>query len=181
MRAYNRLMAPLRSVLAVATALLIWPFLLCASPETKEECLQSEGPAIKRAIQPTYPEMARRGRVMGDVCVEVSVRYGAVRKVAVLVGHPLLAPAAAKAAAQWRFFSELDSSERRMKVLFKFVFSCDNLDEIPHPLSLPPFQTVTSARNVPVTVSTTEKGCLPSDACPNDPVEEGSIPRGLDR
>jgi TonB family protein len=53
---------------------------------------------------PKYPPLARTARISGDVKLELQLRPdGAVSSVRVIIGHPLLAPAAVESAKGSRF------------------------------------------------------------------------------
>ena len=58
---------------------------------------------IKR-VEPDYPQVAREKRIQGAVILKIKIRAaGDVADVAVISGHPLLAPAAVDAVRQWKY------------------------------------------------------------------------------
>jgi protein TonB len=55
-------------------------------------------------VEPVYPALARQARVSGVVRLEAIIgEDGTIRQLRVLSGHPLLAPSARDAVAQWRY------------------------------------------------------------------------------
>lgn len=94
----RRSTATLLAVLAFATA---GPLLVEAQQK------QSNDEFARRArskVQPSYPELALKMKIVGTVKVEVVVSPGGVVKEArVLGGHPVLASVALDAARKWRF------------------------------------------------------------------------------
>ncbi|MGA7926511.1 MAG: TonB family protein [Candidatus Sulfotelmatobacter sp.] len=63
----------------------------------------AEGSLLQR-VEPEYPEEARQQRIQGAVVLEVRIgRDGAIERVKLLSGQPLLANAAIAAVKQWRF------------------------------------------------------------------------------
>lgn len=59
---------------------------------------------LERRVEPRYPEMARRLGITGSVrFAAVVAKDGSVRALHLISGHPLLVPAALKAAKQWVF------------------------------------------------------------------------------
>lgn len=55
-------------------------------------------------VEPTYPEIARRARIQGDVRVRaVIARDGSVQNLTVVDGNPFLAQAAMDAVSHWRY------------------------------------------------------------------------------
>lgn len=59
-------------------------------------------PRLVRQIRPSYPQIARTGRIQGDVVLEAVLdANGRVRQLKVVDGHPLLAPSALRAVQQW--------------------------------------------------------------------------------
>ena len=83
---------------------------------------QSESEIVRRAktkVQPTYPELARKMNITGNVKVEVVVApNGTVKDAKVVGGHPVLANAALEAVKKWRF--EPAPTESTGIVDFKF-------------------------------------------------------------
>jgi periplasmic protein TonB len=62
-----------------------------------------EGNLVDR-VQPDYPTLARQVRVQGKVVLRAMIsREGAIEKLQVLSGHPMLIPAAVDAVRQWRY------------------------------------------------------------------------------
>jgi len=57
-----------------------------------------------KIVRPTYPELARETHVEGRVSLTFIIeRDGAVLKIEIRKGHPLLIQAATDAVAQWKF------------------------------------------------------------------------------
>jgi len=64
---------------------------------TAESCLL-------RRVDPVYPPLARQARVQGTVTLQARIGTdGAVEKLEVLSGHPMLIPSAMEAVKQWRY------------------------------------------------------------------------------
>ena len=62
-----------------------------------------EGNLVHR-VQPDYPSLARQVRVQGQVVLRAMIsREGAIEKLQVLSGHPMLMQAAVDAVRQWRY------------------------------------------------------------------------------
>jgi periplasmic protein TonB len=60
--------------------------------------------SLTRRVQPIYPPLARNARVQGPVVLFATVSAaGAIEKLRVLSGHPLLVGAAIEAVKQWRY------------------------------------------------------------------------------
>lgn len=73
----------------------------------------------KSKVQPVYPELARKMKLVGSVKVEVVVApNGSVKDAKVVGGHPVLANAALEAVKKWRF--EPAPGESTGVVDFKF-------------------------------------------------------------
>jgi TonB family protein len=59
---------------------------------------------LKNKVAPSYPELAKKLGIVGLVRLEVLVSAeGKVKSITVKGGHPLLADAAEKAVAKWRY------------------------------------------------------------------------------
>ena len=59
---------------------------------------------LKNKVAPSYPELAKKLGIVGLVRLEVLVSAdGKVKSVTVKGGHPVLADAAEKAVAKWRY------------------------------------------------------------------------------
>ncbi|HUJ95039.1 MAG TPA: energy transducer TonB [Terriglobales bacterium] len=62
-----------------------------------------EGNLIYR-VQPQYPPLARQARIQGSVVLQAVIsREGAIEKLQVLSGHPMLVQAAVEAVRHWRY------------------------------------------------------------------------------
>lgn len=62
-----------------------------------------EGSVIHR-VQPEYPALARQARVQGSVELRAIIsKTGAIEKLVVVHGHPMLSAAAIEAVRQWRY------------------------------------------------------------------------------
>ncbi len=65
-----------------------------------------------RRVEPTYPELAKRARVQGQVVLVVTVdEEGNVADIKVTKGHPLLDEAALNAVRQWKYSPTLLNGE----------------------------------------------------------------------
>jgi len=65
-----------------------------------------------RKVEPVYPELAKRARVMGKVILVVTVdEEGNVSDIRVSSGHPLLDEAALAAVRQWKYSPTLLNGE----------------------------------------------------------------------
>jgi protein TonB len=63
----------------------------------------SEGDLVRKVL-PTYPALARSGRIQGQVVLQAVIsKQGAIENLRVLAGHPMLVPAAIEAVRQWRY------------------------------------------------------------------------------
>ena len=79
------------------------PVIWGASPEV-DEPVAFEGARVIRKVKPTYPDMARIARIQGTIRFRATIgRDGAVDRLEVLSGPPLLIQAARDAVQQWRF------------------------------------------------------------------------------
>jgi protein TonB len=59
---------------------------------------------IAAKVQPEYPELARKARIQGTVCLNgVISKDGDVTEVHLISGHPALAQAAIDAVKQWKY------------------------------------------------------------------------------
>lgn len=57
-----------------------------------------------RKIEPKYPTLAVAARVSGEVVLQAIIsKEGEIRELALVSGHPMLAPAAVEAVKQWRY------------------------------------------------------------------------------
>ena len=83
--------------LLVASAQDAPPALVQVPPETVQNLLL-------RRVAPSYPPLARQARIKGAVVLNVIIsKSGDIRRVLLISGHPLLAPAAIEAVKQWRY------------------------------------------------------------------------------
>jgi TonB family protein len=65
-----------------------------------------------RKVEPIYPELAKRARVMGRVVLKITVdEAGNVSDIRVSSGHPLLNEAAVNAVSQWKYSPMLLNGE----------------------------------------------------------------------
>ena len=85
-----------------------------------------EGNLILR-VQPVYPVLARQARIQGTVVLRAVIsREGAIEKLQVASGHPMLVQAAMDAVRQWRYrpyFLNNEPVEVDTQVTVKFVLS----------------------------------------------------------
>ena len=78
-------------------------------------------------IAPTYPPLARQARIQGMVMLRITINtLGEVRDVRLVIGHPMLAPAAIDAFKKWRYMPyEVDGRtvevETDVQVIFKLA------------------------------------------------------------
>jgi TonB family protein len=73
------------------------------TPPVAMDAADAEKNLIYRA-QAEYPPMAQRGRIEGDVVVEILIsKDGSVARTRILSGHPYLVGAAMTAARQYRY------------------------------------------------------------------------------
>ena len=78
------------------------PVIWAASPEIDEPAF--EGARVIRKFKPIYPDMARIALIQGTIRFRATIgRDGAVDRLEVLSGPPLLIQAARDAVQQWRF------------------------------------------------------------------------------
>jgi TonB family protein len=74
---------------------------------------------VKSRVEPTYPEIARRMGLTGNVKLLVVVAAnGSVKETKVIGGHPILVNAAVDAMKKWKF--EPGTAETSGTVEFKF-------------------------------------------------------------
>jgi protein TonB len=63
----------------------------------------STGLLVKR-VTPRYPQDARQAGIQGSVILQAEIdKNGRVQKLALISGHPMLAPAAIKAVKRWKY------------------------------------------------------------------------------
>lgn len=63
-------------------------------------------------VEPVYPQIARTARIQGTVVLNAIIaRNGEIQNLAVVSGHPMLAPAAMDAVKQWRYRPYLLNNE----------------------------------------------------------------------
>jgi TonB family protein len=59
---------------------------------------------VVKKVAPEYPAMAKQERIQGAVVLTVRIdQSGDVRRVELISGHPMLAPAAIEAVKQWKY------------------------------------------------------------------------------
>jgi protein TonB len=74
------------------------------APERIRVSSEIQQTMLVSSVRPEYPPLARQARIQGIVRLEAIIaRDGAVTQLQVIDGHPLLAPAALAAVAQWRY------------------------------------------------------------------------------
>jgi TonB family protein len=81
--------------------------------------------AILHRVDPEYPLMAKQMHITGKATIEVIVdTEGAVEKVAVVSGNPLLTAAAVNAVKKWKFSPfKADGKSIRAVIQMGFVFT----------------------------------------------------------
>ena len=79
---------------------------------------------FSRYADPVYPPLADAARIQGAVALELSVDAdsGTVTAANAVSGHMLLAPAAVRAAMQWRFVPPV---ARTVTVVVEFALGCE--------------------------------------------------------
>ncbi|HUJ29910.1 MAG TPA: TonB family protein [Candidatus Acidoferrum sp.] len=88
--------------------------LLLAPPAHAQESRK-----IVKEVEPQYPFVLKRMEIGGVVRLKVVVKAdGSVQETEVLGGNPILAAAAQKAVAQWKFASAEKTSTVEIKVTF---------------------------------------------------------------
>jgi TonB family protein len=89
------------------------------------ELLNERAYQFSRSEPPIYPPLALQARIQGRVELQLTVQpeTGQVNGVTVVSGHPLLTPAAANAAKQWRFIPDSVPSEM-VNVTLDFTIRC---------------------------------------------------------
>jgi len=86
----------------------------------------TQGMLIHR-VEPTYPPLARQARIEGQVLLKAIIaKDGSIKELALVSGHPMLAPAAIEAVKEWRFRPFLLNGEpveveTSVTVTFKFL------------------------------------------------------------
>jgi TonB family protein len=89
----------LTQVTHVMRALVVSALLISASLAA-----ESSTRKLKTQVAPAYPELARKLHITGRVRLQVEVAAdGKVKSVVVTGGNPVLADAAEKAVAKWRY------------------------------------------------------------------------------
>lgn len=69
---------------------------------------------------PSYPELARRMHITGQVKIEAVVaNNGVVKSVAIKGGHPVLAQAAARAVAKWKWAPSSHETKEQLELTFQ--------------------------------------------------------------
>jgi TonB family protein len=101
-------------VLAIVAGLPLYSSLGLA-----EEAAGSLARRVKHRVSPTYPELARRMNIQGQVKLEVTVSAsGKVKSTKVIGGHPLLVNASEDALRKWSF--EPASADAKGIIEFEF-------------------------------------------------------------
>jgi TonB family protein len=95
----------LASTLVCCCGLLVASIALAQQPEgsVRISCPSLQATPVK-IVQPVYPELAKQAKVEGKVSLRCLVgKDGAVERIEVKQGHPLLVEAAMKAVSQWKY------------------------------------------------------------------------------
>jgi TonB family protein len=104
---------------AAYLALLVSAMLVLAQIHVKAQEASESSRRIVTKVAPTYPAVARRMQIQGNVKVAAVVAAnGSVKSVEVKGGHPLLAQAAQQAVLEWKW--EPSPRETREVVELKF-------------------------------------------------------------
>jgi TonB family protein len=94
---------------------------------------ESKVKVSKLAVTTSYPDMARRARIPGNVELSVMVRPdGGVESVTVVSGHPMLNPAAVESAQRTEYECRDCNQLTRHRMTYKFELGepvfCDGID-----------------------------------------------------
>lgn len=90
-----------------------------------------EPPAVRAAVAPQFPPLARASRQQGDVVVEVTVDpEGRVQSAEALSGDTFLRKACVDAAKSWEFAPPRGAPGRTVKLIFNFGYG-DGGKDIP--------------------------------------------------
>jgi TonB family protein len=80
---------------------------------------QATARKLKSRVEPQYPELARRNKIIGSVRVELIIApNGKVKDVKVLGGSPVLVEATVAAVMKWKYEPALEESS----VIIKFDY-----------------------------------------------------------
>lgn len=93
---------------------------------------QPPEPILKSAGQPSYPALARAARIEGEVRLEFVLNHdGDPSSVAVISGHPMLAPSAVETVKTWKFeFPENAFQEgRKYETTFHYKLSKEEFEQ----------------------------------------------------
>jgi TonB family protein len=104
---------------AVYLALLVGGLMVVAPIHARGQDASESSRRILTKVAPTYPAVARRMQIQGNVKVAAVVgANGSVKSVEVKGGHPMLAQAAQQAVLEWKW--EPSPKETREVVEIKF-------------------------------------------------------------
>ena len=99
-----------------------------ATVRTFRTSIMLEGSLIHR-VQPIYPPLARSARIQGQVVLSAIIsKAGAIDKLRIVSGHPMLVPAAIDAVSQWRYRPYIlnnEAVEVETEITVNFVLSGD--------------------------------------------------------
>ena len=91
-----------RDALGVGTRSIMPARPVTAAPPVRISHM-SEGDLVRKVL-PTYPPLARTARIQGQVVLQAVIsKEGIIENLKVLLGHPMLVPAAKEAVRQWRY------------------------------------------------------------------------------
>jgi TonB family protein len=77
---------------------------------------QATSRKLKSRVEPQYPELARRNKIIGSVRVELIIApNGKVKDVKVLGGSPVLVEATVAAVMKWKYEPALEESSVTVK------------------------------------------------------------------
>jgi Ca-activated chloride channel family protein len=75
-----------------------------ATPQRVRISQEVSGGQLEKQVNPTYPPLAKRARIQGEVVLRAVVdKTGTISSLRVVSGHPMLAPAAIEAVKQWKY------------------------------------------------------------------------------
>lgn len=94
---------------------------VAVSPAVAQQSLQQNegGRKTKSRVQPSYPELAQRMNITGNVRVALTVApNGTVTDVQVIGGNPVLVNAVLEAVKRWRYEAAPQETTERLQFVF---------------------------------------------------------------
>jgi TonB family protein len=108
------------------------PVLVLVCKLLSAQSAQPPEPILKSVGQPGYPALARAARIEGEVRLEFVLNHdGDPSSVAVISGHPMLAPSAVETVKTWKFeFPENAFQEgRKYETTFAYKLSKEEFEQ----------------------------------------------------